>query len=187
MSARAVTAMALAAGIALLEGVSALAGCTAPYAEAVDGAAVNEGDASADAPADSALPDGAILDDGSIVLLDAAASKACETKSDGTYCNGNGINLEGASKDDLVTCKGQLVSSVRLCSNGVGCVRTFSGYPDQCDECGTKADGTYCGRDMAGWDPKNAETRVRCQNHAEVGLLLCAGVCSSIGSASGCK
>jgi hypothetical protein len=111
---------------------------------------------------------------------------ACKGKLDGKYCGGNTIVWPG-DKDDLVTCKANVVSDVRLCSSGVGCIRMLNGYPDQCDECGSKADGTYCGRDMTGWDPKNADTRVRCQNKAEVGLLLCAAGCSSIGATSVCK
>jgi len=111
---------------------------------------------------------------------------ACQGKLDGKYCGGDTIVWPG-DKDDLVTCKASLVSNVRLCTSGVGCIRMLNGYPDQCDECGSKADGTYCGRDMTGWDPKNAETRVRCQNKAEVGLLLCAAGCASNGAASACK
>ena len=111
---------------------------------------------------------------------------ACKGKLDGKYCGGNTIVWPG-DKDDLVTCKANVVSNVRLCSSGVGCIRMLNGYPDQCDECAAKADGTYCGRDMTGWEAKNADTRVRCQNKAEVGLLLCANGCSSIGATSVCK
>ena len=118
---------------------------------------------------------------------DAVANpEACTGKLDGKYCGGNTIVWPG-DKDDLITCKASLVSNVRLCTSGVGCVRMLNGYPDQCDECATKADGTYCGRDMTGWEAKNADTRVRCQNKAEVGLLLCANGCSSIGATSVCK
>ena len=109
-------------------------------------------------------------------------------RPDGKYCGGDQIVWPSpGSKDDLVTCKTGAVTNVRTCTSGVGCIRMLSGYPDQCDECATKADGTYCGRDMAGWDPSNANTRVRCQNKAEVGLLLCANGCSSNGAASICK
>lgn len=112
---------------------------------------------------------------------------ACKGRVDGLYCSGDQIVWPG-NKDDLITCKGQLVSNVRYCANGVGCIRMLNGYPDQCDECTAKADGVYCGRDMAGWDTKNANQRVRCQNKAQVGLLLCgvAG-CGSNGTASACK
>ena len=111
---------------------------------------------------------------------------ACKGKLDGKYCGGDTIVWPG-DKDDLITCKTNLVSNVRLCTSGVGCIRMLNGYPDQCDECASKADGTYCGRDMTGWEAKNADTRVRCQNKAEVGLLLCANGCASNGAASACK
>ena len=125
--------------------------------------------------------------DGAQDARDALANPdACTGKLDGKYCGGDTIVWPG-DKDDLVTCKANVVSNVRLCTSGVGCIRMLNGYPDQCDECASKADGTYCGRDMAGWDPKNADTRVHCQNKAEVGLLLCAAGCSSNAGASVCK
>ena len=62
----------------------------------------------------------------------------------------------------------------------------LDGYPDECDECAKKADGTYCGRDLPGWDVKNAQQRIRCQGGRVVGLLLC-GICKSNGGASACQ
>ena len=111
---------------------------------------------------------------------------ACKTKPDGKYCAGNQIDWDGGNNDDLITCKAALVSAVRLCSQGTGCIAMLEGFPDECDECAKKTDGTYCGRDMPGWDAKNANQRVRCQNGRLVGLLLCANTCKSMGAASLC-
>jgi hypothetical protein len=131
-------------------------------------------------------PDGA-TDAGSDARDAIADPDACKGHVDGLYCGGDQIVWPG-SKDDLVTCKGNAVTNVRYCALGLGCIRMLNGYPDQCDECATKADGVYCGRDMPGWDPKNAIQRVRCQNKAEVGLLLCtAAGCTSNGPNSVCK
>jgi hypothetical protein len=139
-----------------------------------------------DVRVDVSAPPDAATDAGPDTSDALANPDACKGKLDGKYCGGDTIVWPG-DKDDLITCKANAVSNVRLCTSGVGCIRMLNGYPDQCDECASKADGTYCGRDMPGWDPKNAETRVRCQNKAEVGLLLCANGCSSIGATSVCK
>jgi len=111
---------------------------------------------------------------------------ACDGKVDGKYCPGNQITWPG-DKDELVTCKGGKVSSAKLCDKGIGCIFMLNGYPDECDQCASKTvDGTYCGRDMAGWEAKNANFRVRCQGGAQVGLVLCSGTCQSNGANSIC-
>jgi hypothetical protein len=135
----------------------------------------------ADDPVDSALRDGASVRDA------LANPDACVGKTDGKYCGGDLITWPPpGTKDDLITCTKSVVS-VRTCTGGLGCIRMINGYPDQCDECVAKADGFYCGRDMTGWDAKNAEQRVHCQNKGEVGLQLCANGCTSMGAASFCK
>jgi hypothetical protein len=152
-------------------------------------------DGSIDGPVRADPPDVRIDGNGSDGAMDGGSDArdaiadpdACKGHVDGLYCSGDQIVWPG-NKDDLITCKGQLVSNVRYCASGLGCIRMLNGYPDQCDECATKADGVYCGRDMPGWDPKNAIQRVRCQNKAEVGLLLCgAAGCLSNGPSSSCK
>jgi hypothetical protein len=182
------TLRAARAVTAALATASLLAGCTFlisfdevdPGDDAGDDAPFRDPpDVRVDAPADAGLDPSA---------RDALANPdACEGNQDGKYCAGNLVAWDGGNKDDLITCKAQVVSGVRLCEQGVGCIRMLTGYPDQCDECTNKTDGTYCGRDMAGWESKNAETRVRCQNGAEVGLLLCANGCQSNGATSVCK
>ena len=180
--------------LAGLVGASMLAGCTflIPFDDvpaAIEGGspAVFESSVGPDVTvADSNDHD--VVDAGADVRDAIANPDACKGHGDGKYCGGNMIVWPPENKDDLITCKGQVVSNVRVCTSGVGCIRMLNGFPDQCDECATKADGIYCGRDMAGWDPKNADQRVRCQNRAEVGLLLCnAPGCGSNGAASACK
>jgi len=133
--------------------------------------------------------DGPITTDASDArpATDAIANPdACKTAADGRYCGGDQIVWPSDHKDDLVTCKNKVVSNVRLCTTGQGCVGMLDGYPDECDECAKKADGTYCGRDLPGWDLKNAQQRIRCQGGRVVGLLLC-GICKSNGGASACQ
>jgi len=125
--------------------------------------------------------------DAPVEARDAIANgDACKTVADGRYCGGDQIPWPSDHKDDLVTCKAKEVSGVRLCESGQGCVGMLNGYPDECDECSKKADGTYCGRDLPGWDAKNAQQRIRCQGGRIVGLLLCT-VCKSNGGASACQ
>lgn len=155
-------------------------------------------EAPAEAGLDSAVPPGppdvridgsgveASVDAGADVRDAIANPDACKGNPDGKYCGGNQIVWPAANKDDLVTCKGQVVSIVKLCSGVGGCIRMANGFPDQCDECGTRADGFYCGRDL-GWEPKNAERRVQCQNKASIAQPVCPSGCMTNGAASLCK
>ena len=113
---------------------------------------------------------------------------ACVGNPDGLYCGGDQISWPVADKDDLITCKSHVVASVRFCSDVGGCIRMLNGYPDQCDECAKKTDGLYCGRDMGGWETKNLNSLVHCQNKAAVSVMPCGALtCTSNGAASSCK
>ena len=146
---------------------------------------INAPDVRVDAPAKTDAPAG----DAGVDARDAIANPdACANAVDGKYCGGDQILWPVANKDDLVTCKSKAVSNVRLCADVGGCIRMLNGYPDQCDECAKKADGLYCGRDMGGWETKNLNSLVHCQNKAAVTVTPCgAQVCTSNGAASSCK
>lgn len=146
---------------------------------------INAPDVRVDAPAKTDAP----VADAGVDARDAIANPdACAGAVDGKYCGGDQISWPVANKDDLVTCKSKVVSNVRLCADVGGCIRMLNGYPDQCDECAKKADGLYCGRDMGGWETKNLNSLVRCQNKAAVTVTPCgAQVCTSNGAASSCK
>lgn len=122
-------------------------------------------------------------------VVDARSdARPCRDAADGLYCASQPklAGYEG-DRDDLVTCRGREVFAVRYCDSGTGCIRMVDPYPDQCDECRSKADGTYCGRDMAGWNSMNANMRVRCDNGAQVAIVLCANGCQSNGASSACR
>ncbi|GAC1540056.1 MAG: hypothetical protein NVS3B10_04740 [Polyangiales bacterium] len=143
-------------------------------------------DVRVDAPALDAA-DGA-KDAGTDVRDAIANPDACVGFPDGLYCGGDQISWPVASKDDLVTCKNHVVSNVRFCADIGGCIRMLNGFPDQCDECAKKVDGFYCGRDMGGWDTKNYNSLVHCQNKAAVSVMPCGTLtCTSSGAASSCK
>jgi hypothetical protein len=114
-------------------------------------------------------------------------SAVCTGLPDGKYCNGNQIVVDAGSKDDLITCLNGKAVSVKLCPKGSGCQRMVSGYPDECDECEGRANGQYCGDDFPGWHPLNARARIRCDNGAIVGSLICANQCTGTGPGATCQ
>jgi hypothetical protein len=60
------------------------------------------------------------------------------------------------------------------------------GEPDECDPCGARNDGAYCGTEL-GWGTKTANLLVHCSNHAVVaspGPQVCTNPCAS-GSGNG--
>jgi hypothetical protein len=141
-----------------------------------------------DGGADVIIANDVGVGDGGIDPGDARSdAKPCRDAADGLYCATQPklVGYDG-DRDDLVTCRAGEVFRVRLCDAGTGCIRMVDPYPDQCDECGTMANGTYCGRDMPGWQPMNDDMRVRCGNGALVGILLCANGCNSNGASSAC-
>ena len=152
-------------------------GSAVPIARPPD---VNAAETGADATATE--PDGSASGDAS-----AGYSAACIGQPDGKYCNGNQVGVDGGGKDDLITCLNGKTVSVKPCSKGSGCQRMVSGYPDECDECMGRANGQYCGDDFAGWHPLNARSRIRCDNGAIVGSLICATQCTGSGPNAICQ
>lgn len=132
------------------------------------------------------VPDAEPADSGADARDAIANGDACKGHVDSKYCGSTKINWPADHKDDLVSCKGGAVTLVKLCASGQGCLAMLDGYPDECDPCTQKADGTYCGRDFTGWDTKNAQQRIRCQGGRVVGSLLCT-VCKSNGVNSACQ
>lgn len=138
---------------------------------------VVDGGADASAPADGGPATDAAVD----------YSAVCTGKADGKYCNGNQIGVDGGSSDDLITCLNGKTANVKPCATGNGCVRMPSGFPDECDQCQGKANGLYCGDDFTGWHPMNAKTRIRCDNDAIVGNLICQNACVGTGPGASCQ
>lgn len=151
-------------------------GISMPSSRPPDVAVVDAGDASSALDARTDAPDGSV-----------DYTKACTGQPDGKYCNGNQVVVDGGSGDDLVTCLNGKTASVKRCSTGSGCVRMPSGFPDECDQCQGKATGLYCGDDFAGWHPMNARARIRCDNNAIVGNIICATACIGTGPTASCQ
>lgn len=73
---------------------------------------------------------------------------------------------------DLVTCNGGATPTcVQHCP--FGCAAMPDGYPDACDDCDGRPDGTYCVKDMRGADGRNLGLAVDCK----AGKTVMAHVC----------
>ena len=79
---------------------------------------------------------------------------------------------------DLVTCNGSTKPTcVQHCP--FGCAAMPVGYPDTCDDCNGRPDGTYCMKDLQGPDGRNLGLAIDCDG----GKTQTAHVC---GAASMC-
>ena len=82
---------------------------------------------------------------------------------------------------DLVTCNGGATPTcVQHCP--FGCSAMPPGYPDLCDDCDGRPDGTYCVKDLRGPDGRNLGLAVDCQGGKTVmghicGVGRCATMC----------
>lgn len=81
--------------------------------------------------------------------------------------------------NDLVTCNGGATPTcVQHCP--FGCAVMPSGYPDACDDCNGRADGTYCVKDMRGADGRDLGLAVDCKGGKTVMTYVCGvGRCAT--------
>ena len=80
---------------------------------------------------------------------------------------------------DLVTCNGGAnPTCVQHCP--FGCVSMPQGYPDACDDCDGRADGTYCMKDLRGPDGRNLGLAVVCKGGKTTDVAICGvGRCAT--------
>jgi hypothetical protein len=161
-------------------GVPLLTAC----APALDFDALTSGNGSkGDAAGDSSSP----ADAGSDSPGDASSSTdACEETAadpctrvkpadDGLYCGKSTDNSFGCgAPNTLYTCVDGGVSSAMVCS--LACIVDMTGFPDTCDECNTKHDGTWCGSEFVNYSSLLANVVFDCQSGVDVGQPVpCAG------------
>jgi hypothetical protein len=81
--------------------------------------------------------------------------------------------------DDLVTCNGGTKPTcVQHCP--FGCVAMPQGFPDACDDCDGRADGTYCVKDLRGPDGRSLGLAVDCKGGRTVEGHICGvGRCAT--------
>ena len=92
---------------------------------------------------------------------------------------------------DIVTCSNvnnvAKASCVRHCLGSGGCASLPSGFPDQCDTCQGRANGTYCGTAM-GFATSDAPLLVTCTTNKLSTVKSCdAGCAAKTDTTAACK
>jgi hypothetical protein len=151
---------------------------TTPDARPRDGA--SSGTTSSSGGSDATQPEDDAASGGD---ANTSSSDPCSGKLDSKYCNGTDIVVDGGGANDLVTCLGGKKVGSTTCTSS--CKQMPAGSPDECDQCGTKANGNYCGDDFFGWHPANANTRVQCTGGAIAETVVCT-TCMGAGPNATC-
>jgi hypothetical protein len=101
----------------------------------------------------------------------------------GWYCGNNGLD-DLLPDADLVYCDAGGIGSLTVCE--AGCLHVVDPFPDSCNPCGGQANGSYCGRDLPGFNPENADILIGC-GAGQVDLQdACVHGCGSNGKMSAC-
>lgn len=102
----------------------------------------------------------------------------------GWYCGNNGLD-DLLPDADLVYCnEAGAIGSLTVCD--AGCLHVVDPFPDSCNPCGGRSNGDYCGRDLSGFNPDNADILIGCTG-GQVGLQdACAHGCGSNGNMAAC-
>jgi hypothetical protein len=84
-----------------------------------------------------------------------------------------------ARAGDLVTCNGgPTPTCVQHCP--FGCTAMPAGFPDACDDCEGRPDGTYCVKDLRGPDGRNLGLAIDCKAGKTVANYVCGvGKCAT--------
>ena len=81
--------------------------------------------------------------------------------------------------DDLVVCNGG-TKPICVMHCPFGCAQMPAGYPDACDDCSGRIDGTYCMKDLRGTDGRTHGLAIDCQGGKTVKTYNCgAGRCAT--------
>lgn len=80
---------------------------------------------------------------------------------------------------DLVTCNGgPTPTCVQHCP--FGCATMPAGFPDMCDDCNGRPDGTYCVKDLRGPDGRNLGLAIECASGKTTRNFVCGeGRCAT--------
>ena len=82
-------------------------------------------------------------------------------------------------EDDLVVCNGG-TKPICVMHCPFGCAQMPTGFPDACDDCNGRADGTYCMKDLRGTDGRTHGLAIDCQGGKTVKTYNCgAGRCAT--------
>lgn len=116
-------------------------------------------------------------------------------QDNGRICARNERFTYPAGRDkakDLVTCKrtgaAGNASCVRHCAGTGGCASLPEGFPDQCDTCEGRPNGTYCGNTMGFATTASARLLVTCAANRMSTVVACdAGCAARTDTTAGCK
>lgn len=142
-------------------------------------------DASVDAGHDAVAADAGKVE--AAVEAETDHYAPCGDLSNGFYCAEDGLHGYTGSPDDLVQCSDASpgsIAKVTLCDGG--CLPLPAPFPDACNPCPGNPDGTYCGRNLAGFPAVNADFLIQCQSGNVVQSVACAHGCDSVGTSSTC-
>ncbi|HEX8794514.1 MAG TPA: hypothetical protein VF765_26395 [Polyangiaceae bacterium] len=136
------------------------------------------------APMDMTPPPGDAGPDTEMVdVAEVDTFAPCSGKQNGWYCGNNGLD-DPLPDADLVYCDAGGIGSLTMCE--AGCLHVVDPFPDSCNPCGGQANGDYCGRDLSGFNPDNADILIGCTG-GQVGLQdACVHGCGSNGKMSAC-
>jgi len=108
----------------------------------------------------------------------------CSGLVNGYYCANDGPTAFSGPPTDLLFCDEGGIGQAFTCDGG--CLDLPAPFPDACNPCVGVADGTYCGRDLAGFPAYNADFLIQCQTGNTVQQVACAHGCGSNGKMSAC-
>jgi hypothetical protein len=105
------------------------------------------------------------------------AGAPCALLANGEYCGMDGLQGYAGSPDDLVSCvDGGIVQTVQCAG---GCLAMPSPFPDACNPCVGRADGSYCGRDLPGFPVDDGDFLLQCRGGAIAQSSACSTGCAA--------
>lgn len=107
----------------------------------------------------------------------------CLKKENGWYCGDNGLD-DLLPDADLVYCSEGGIGSVTACD--AGCLHVVDPFPDSCNPCGGQANGDYCGKQLAGFNPYNGDILIGCSGGQVILQDACVAGCGPNGKMSAC-
>jgi hypothetical protein len=173
--------------VTLLAIVTLFAGCTflIDFDEVPDAGPKDAGTSDArDANGDGALDDGAVPFPPPCDPSFPLSEVRCNPSFPRPNCASNTSIFPSYPADrprdgDLVTCNGGTTPTcVQKCP--FGCATMPTGYPDACDDCDGRPDGTYCMKDLRGPDGRNLGLAIDCDGGKTTMAYVCGeGRCAT--------